>query len=1177
MADIGKIAVSFTASAGGLIEGAGKASDALHKFAVDAATASASLDGKYASDFSIRIDELTAKLAAGDVTAAAFGATLDSAFTRATSAIDSGLSASLGVLSKELDVGLLSAKSYTDGMTELSQRASTAVNSALSDSIKASTEAMESGGTAMTEFVASITMMAGTAAGAGIEQLTAGITSLTHALAAGVIDSETFLASQRDLAETGAVDAIERTREALAALQGPLDDGRLSVDDFAAAATAINTSFRVEVMTEYETNIVALTAALDAGTITTEQFKDQHDTLNAALRATVIGDLEEMLKNLPEAYALAGRSAEELVTAQEAVRKEIEQTNKALEAAEKRASKPPAPVPSGGGAGGAGGLMKGLEKFGGATSVIPGELGAVGKMMENTARMAGMFQKAITSVFPSMTGLSLGIGLVAGGLVVFGGAIMSLVAGFAKSAREAQAMATQFGMTLKEVAALKNVFDAVGVSVQQFAMASKTIDKTLAAASNGAARASSAYAEIGVSVAELRAQSPEEQFKSVVIALAGVGDAGQRSSLAIQLLGRSGAQMAGKFGKDVETIKRRFAEAEEEVERFKTAYTEINSEQLVDAGQKIAGISQASEGLGKVFAEAFAPLAGGLGSAIADVLGSITNLLLLISPIVNLIGAAIGGPLQLLGSMVNTVFRVVGAVAKVLYTFLPLEAMATEVMRACAGIANEIAGIARWCEEVADQFSAWFTGGKTKEELKAHQASLREIALLTEAAVGLEEKYGDKTAEVTAKIKEVNEAYKAGLIDKDVRVAALKDLNKQLAEASPRLKALGDAKKAMNDALGAATETASVGNTGGTAQAKRALEEYRKARREMYADFKNGTISEDAYTAGIDGLAAKFDTEMSRVKKVKLELDYGHSQNEKSLEKTGADKALDDFKRYEGARLAGGTFTSKEERGARETTLNTMIGGMGLNAPKMSGLDAFEQQMAELNRMYEEQTTVLKITAEEEKKLAGARQESIRQMIDALPDAKKSVSDTQQFGENMRKLDEAQVKLDQAKGMTAEERAGAQEGIDARRGRLQSEYKGTPDSPTAAFDKILSDIEAERAKLQTQMDNPYETPKAQADAKASMQVLNDKEQSTKDDFLAQNQDLLDSVMKGGQANKSANSAIDATSSEGAATYLRILRGGESLTGKQLTELRNSRLILAKIEQKVGPIKAANIP
>jgi len=1176
VADIGKIAVSFTASAGGLIEGAGKASDALHKFAVDAATASASLDGKYASDFSIRIDELTAKLAAGDVTASAFGATLDSAFSRAASAIDSGLSASLGVLSKELDVGLLSAKGYTDGMTDLSQRASTAIDSALSDSIKASVEAMESGGTTMKEFTDSISMMAGTAAGAGVEQLTSGITSLTHALAAGVIDSETFLASQRDLAQTGAVDAIERTREALAALQGPLEDGRLSTEDFTAAATAINTSFRVEVMTEYETNIVALTAALDNGTITTAQFKDQHDTLNAALRTSVIGDLEEMLKNLPDAYTAAGKSAEELVAAQEAVRKEIEQTNKALDAAEKRASKPPAPVPSGGGGHGSG-IVGGLEKFGGTASLIPGELGHVGHMMEQVARSAEMFSKGITTAFPSMAGMSAGLGLMAGGAVVVGGAIMSLVAGFAKGAREAQAMADQFGMTLKETAALKNTFDMVGVSVQQFALASKTIDKTLSSASNGAARASSAYAQIGVSVEELRAQSPEDQFKSVVIALAGVEDAGQRSALAIQLLGRQGAQMAGKFGKDAEVIKRRFAEAEEEVERFKTAYTQINSDQLIDAGGRIAGIAQAGEGLGKVIAEAFAPLAGGLGSAIADVLGSITNLLLLISPIINLIGAAIGGPLLLLGSMVNTVFRVVGAVAKVLYTFLPLESMATEVMKACAGIADEIAGIARWCEKVADSMSAWFSGGKTREELKAHQASLREIALLTEAAVGLEEKYGDKTAEVTAKIKEVNEAYKAGLIDKDVRVAALKDLNKQLAEASPRLKVLADAKKAMNDALGAASETASVGNTGGTAQAKRALEEYRKARKEMYADFKNKKISEDAYTAGINGLAAKFDDEMRRVKKVKVELDYGRSNYNKSIEKTGADKALDDFKRYEGARLAGGTFTTKEERGARETSLNNMIGGMGLNAPKLDGIEQFKTQMAELNRMYSEQTTVLKLTAEEERQLAGARKESIRQMIAGLPDAKKANSETEQFGENMRKLDEAQRALDDST-MTKTERADAQKDIDGRRGRLRAEYKGGPESPTAAFDKIMADIEAEKAKVAAQLAQApvLTTPKERAEAQATQQTLNDKEKQAKEDFKAQNQDLLDSVMKGGQANKSANSAIDATSSEGAATYLRILRGGESLTGKQLTELRNSRLILAKIEQKVGPIKAANL-
>ena len=108
-------------------------------------------------------------------------------------------------------------------------------------------------------------------------------------------------------------------------------------------------------------------------------------------------------------------------------------------------------------------------------------------------------------------------------------------------------------MSVEELSKLRHAAELSGTSLEGMENGVKRMQRTLLDAENGLSTAVDSLDMLGVSLDDIKGQSPEQQFKVLSEALAGVDDASRRAGLAQMVFGRAGTQMlpmlaAGKEG-----------------------------------------------------------------------------------------------------------------------------------------------------------------------------------------------------------------------------------------------------------------------------------------------------------------------------------------------------------------------------------------------------------------------------------------------------------------------------------------------------------------------------------------------------------------------------------------------------------------------------------------------------
>lgn len=1191
--DIGKIAVTFAANTEGFTRGVGSATSALMDFAKRSQDASSVLMGGFSANFGSTIDALTEKLKIAALSGDAFGESVASAMEKAAKRIDGGLAASFDTMSKEMEVGLVTSEQFAESFGELSQRAQSSIDAVAGESLESLKAALDSAQMSAAEFAEAVAQVAAGEAGAGLDQTRNATAMLTKALGEGVVGGQEFLSMLQAVSSAANQNAIQKQAEAVGLIHEQFDRGRLTADEYANQLRSIQLSFRVEAAGEYEAQINALSAAQKNLTISTEEFDQQHKILRATLEQRFIGELEAQLNALPEAYEAAGRSAEELADAQELVNAQIAAGRDAARRVADRADDAAA---SGRGTGGGdpGGIMNGLETAGRVLSIIPGEIGNAGSMIENILSVSRAASSALGGLGGAFASLTNPMSLVIGATIVAGGAMLRLASEFGRAAQESQNLATQFGATLREVAVLQSVLSAAGSSMSEFQKANRFLQQSLSRASDGALKAGAAFRRLGIDSKELRFEDTQTQFREVALALARIENPAERASLAMQLLGKQGPQFLAKLGKNASDIQKSFEEAEQEVQRFKTAFTEFDAAQLIKAKKDIHGIADASNGLAKSIAEALAPLASGAGSAIADTIGAITNVIVALSPPIKVLGAAIGEVLRIVGSLVNTLARVFAAGFANIWTSLDalFKGMTggigiIELMqKAASDLVGLFQAVATWTEKIAVEFEAWTTG-KTVEELEQIKKQQREAAALGEAAAQIQEKYGDKTESIREKIAEVNKlrATMGGdgkpLISADEAAAALNDLDEQLKKASPHIAMMtAENEKFEQTMKRASKEAADMGNN--IAQGARA--NYFEHYKSLLDQLKNNKISKEVFDKSLEGLAEKFDREMEKAKPIKAISDQIEELAKKYNQKTGAAGAIEDFANFKRARDAGGTFVGQEEA-ARLQRIDEFGSGMGLDLkPKLEGFALYQSRMEEINQLHREAAKTTQNALEEERKFNQLRAATTKQLLGEIEKSVKAIGarkegPMEKFVKDSQTLDaaynEAKAARDaaarnaDANGVTAAERQ--MRDISERRARNASQmantyrFEGEGERAVREFDEQMADIRRARAGLGV-VANMAGTPEALA--------LNEAERAARDKFNKENIDAIDRAMFGSNRDTRAATGIDATSQEGVSTYFRIQREDHSVTKRQLEEARQSRILLQKIADNGGLSGAA---
>jgi hypothetical protein len=167
---------------------------------------------------------------------------------------------------------------------------------------------------------------------------------------------------------------------------------------------------------------------------------------------------------------------------------------------------------------------------GAKTTDLNRELGAMEKDVRKTM---GNIKKECQNLGIAFTAMGAAITAVLG----------KMVSDFAQTGDDLILMSQKTGIAVQSLSELKYVGDLNGITLDTLATSIKGMANFLETARNGSSAAAIALRQLHLSVSNLRGLSPEEMFMRLTSAIAGVPDPLTRSALAVDIFGKSGADL----------------------------------------------------------------------------------------------------------------------------------------------------------------------------------------------------------------------------------------------------------------------------------------------------------------------------------------------------------------------------------------------------------------------------------------------------------------------------------------------------------------------------------------------------------------------------------------------------------------------------------------------------------
>jgi hypothetical protein len=126
------------------------------------------------------------------------------------------------------------------------------------------------------------------------------------------------------------------------------------------------------------------------------------------------------------------------------------------------------------------------------------------------------------------------------------------------------------------------------------------MQRNLVDAASGNKTTAAAFNQLHLSVSQLVNEKPDVAFKQITSALGGIGNAAERTRLAMQIFGRSGTDV-------LQLLHTNFKEAGAEADRFGLTITRYDASALHEVDVAVAKIGDASDGAARQFAVGLAP------------------------------------------------------------------------------------------------------------------------------------------------------------------------------------------------------------------------------------------------------------------------------------------------------------------------------------------------------------------------------------------------------------------------------------------------------------------------------------------------------------------------------------------------------------------------------------------
>lgn len=315
---------------------------------------------------------------------------------------------------------------------------------------------------------------------------------------------------------------------------------------------------------------------------------------------------------------------------------------------------------------GDGGTMK-FNELSGVLSALPGPIGNVAGRLSGLAS-AG---EGLSKVFGGGAGLSGGlanIGASVAGLVnpftiglaavaAFGAGASAVANGLLDLEDRVEKLgntADKLGVSFEFIQLLEEAGNRSGVSIESVSSAFGKLQKTLAGADEESKAATEALGRLGVSFADLESLSPEEQIRLVGEKLQGIEDPAKRTAAAMQIFGKSGADLLPFFAN--------LGPAADDIERLGGSLTAIDRSRIDDFGAGIDALGVASSRLGELLLLPFVGLGEGIAQGSAEFLGGINAIVGPIGDVLQPVLASLGSAFELVGVVIGAIGRVIGEI-----------------------------------------------------------------------------------------------------------------------------------------------------------------------------------------------------------------------------------------------------------------------------------------------------------------------------------------------------------------------------------------------------------------------------------------------------------------------------------------------------------------------------------
>lgn len=581
-------------------------------------------------------------------------------------------------------------------------------------------------------------------------------------------------------------------------------------------------------------------------------------------------------------------------------------------------------------------------------------------------------------------------------------------------------MSQRIGISVEGIGKLSQMAQLCGSSMETFEGAIKKMQVGLEKAAQGSAEQQQAFQRLGLSITDLKAMSPEDQFLAVSKAMGGLTDQSERTAMAVQLFGKSGTELMPFFNQGEEGI----SAMESKIEELGGVMSNEGSKAMAELKDAMTLLSNGIAGTAQ---NIMASLAPAMTKAIEFLTKAFTATKQFLSAhpgIKMMIGTAAGAigtftacaaamtAWSLAAGKLSGAIKLVSGAMKMLTTSNPW-------ILALVAAGAAVGGLIAWLNK-GEKAVTEFTH-KAEEQTRAHQQQADANNALMQRLEELnakQNKSAEEMAEAEAICQRLNSAYgDLGLsVDKATgSINGLTEAQKKMRQAQMNLK-IADVKaeiNALKQQRDASDEEAQTWNRrmensgnifkGGYWDRRKSQERYNQARRNSRATSEQIKAKEEYLQElqnGVDLESASATTSAPSISSAPVDTADSERSRLESVRNQASRIGVSD---YDLALRDAAEALAKTTTDAAKVKEADIAGGMSAEDAEAR----FKETMDAASKIYEETVSeAQEKRAAEEKRLAEEREREAKEAADEVERTRKEREKVQE--EAMRKLAEQQ-------------------------------------------------------------------------------------------------------------------------------------------------------------------------